>query len=144
VVSLTPNERRALAKRAAMARWKRVGEVAEASHQGSLMIGDISLDVYVLDDGRRLFHKRVMGKALGLRSEGGNAFMKTISSKSISSAISEELWGKIKKPVIFRAFNGDLAHGYEARVLIDVCEAIIQARNSNSLTSSQAFLAIQA
>ncbi|AMN39704.1 P63C domain-containing protein [Rhodoplanes sp. Z2-YC6860] len=142
--TLSPNERRSIARRAAAARWKRIGEVPEASHQGSLTIGDIPLDVYVLDDGRRLFHKKVMGRALGLKSEGGNAFMKTLSSKSISSAISEELWAKIRKPVIFKAFNGELAHGYESSVLIDVCEAIIEARNANSLTTAQAFLAIQA
>lgn len=142
--TLSPNERRALAKRAAIARWKGVSAVPEASHQGALRIGDAELDVYVIEDGRRLFHKRVMGRALGLKSQGGNAFMKTISSKGVRSAIGPELIEKIEKPVIFRAFNGDLAHGYEASTLIEICDAIIQAKNNNTLTPSQQFLAIQA
>jgi hypothetical protein len=141
--ALSPNERRRLAKRAAHARWKQVGDVPEAGHQGTLVIGDRELEVYVLEDGRRLLHKRVMGHALGLKSAGGNAFMKMISSQGVRSQLTEELVEKIEKPVIFRAFNGDLAHGYEAAVLIEVCEALIKARESDTLTKRQLFLAIQ-
>ena len=142
--SLSPNERRRLAKQAAIARWKKVGDVPEAGHQGTLEIGDRKLEVYVLEDGRRLLHKRVMGHALGLKSAGGNAFMKMISSQGVRSQLTEDLVQKIQNPVIFRAFNGDLAHGYEASVLIEVCEALIKARESGNLTKRQTFLAIQA
>jgi hypothetical protein len=142
--SLTPNERRRAAKQAAIARWKQVGDVPEASHQGVLKIGDRALDVYVLEDGRRLFHKRMMGHALGLRSQGGNAFVKMISGQTMRSEIPDELAEKIAKPVIFRGFRGDPVHGYEASVLIDVCEALIRLRDRGDLTARQAFLAIQA
>jgi hypothetical protein len=67
----------------------------EASHAGELPIGDVVLDAYVLEDGRRLLHKRGMARGLGLKSDGGNAFMKTISRPAIGSRISEELWKKI-------------------------------------------------
>lgn len=85
-----------------------------------------------------------MGHALGLKSQGGNAFMKMISSQSVRSQISEDLAEKIKNPVIFRAFNGDLAHGYEATVLIDTCEALVRARDAKTLRPRQRFLAFQA
>jgi hypothetical protein len=142
--SLSPNERRRLARQAAIARWKQVGDVPEASHHGILKIGDRELDVYVLEDGRRLFHKRVMGHALGLRSEGGNAFIKMLSGQTIRSEIPADLAEKIAKPVIFKGFKGDPVHGYEASVLIEVCEALIRVRDSGGLTARQQFLAIQA
>lgn len=36
------------------------------------------------------------------------------------------------------------ADGYEATTLIEVCDALIQARNDDLLAPSQAFLAVQA
>lgn len=141
--NLTSNERRSIAKRAAMARWKnKDGSLPDASHQGSLALGDIQFDVYVLEDGRRLFNKRNMAMALGLKSEGGNAFMKTLSGKNIGSKISKKLWEKIENPIIFNPLSGDPAHGYEAEILIEICDALMQARDE--LLPSQKFLAIQA
>jgi P63C domain-containing protein len=143
--ALSANERRRLARQAAVARWKRIaGEMPEAGYQGTLKIGDRELDVYVLEDGRRLFHKRVMGHALGLQSEGGNAFIKSLSSQSLRSEIGDELAAKIENPIIFKGFKGDPVHGYEASVLIEICESIIRARDSGSLKPRQMFLAIQA
>jgi hypothetical protein len=141
--SLSPNERRRLARQAAIARWKQIGDVPEASHYGELAIGDRKLEVYVLEDGRRLFHKKVMGHALGLRSKGGNAFMKTISGHALRSEISEELAEKIRNPIIFKGLKGDPAHGYEAAVLIEVCEAILKARDAGALNARQRFLGVQ-
>jgi hypothetical protein len=56
-----------------------------------MALGDLELDCYVLSYGRSVFHKRGMAKALGLKSAGGNAFMKTISRKGVGSNISSEL-----------------------------------------------------
>lgn len=116
----------------------------KASHQGELPIGDVRLDCYVLEDGKRLFHKRGMARALTLKSEGGNAFLKTLSGKGIGSAISPELWQKIENPIVFKPLNGDPAHGYEASTLIEVLDAIIQAKNDGKLLPNQMFLARQA
>ena len=58
-------------------------EKITATHKGILPIGGLQLECYVLADGRRVFHKRGMAKAMGLKSEGGNAFMKTLLGKSL-------------------------------------------------------------
>lgn len=42
-----------------------------ATHRGILPIGGLQLECYVLEDGKRVFHKRGMAKAMGLKSEGG-------------------------------------------------------------------------
>jgi len=70
--------------------------------------------------------------------------MKTISRVAIGSRISEDLWKKIENPIVFKPLGGDPAHGYEGAVLIEVCDAIIQARNEGALLPSQLFLAAQA
>jgi len=83
-----------IASVAARKRWMKPedrGEVPEARSQGTITIGDTVIDVYVLKDRRRLVAKRAMARALGLKSDGGNAFSKTLSGKTIGSKIPPEL-----------------------------------------------------
>jgi hypothetical protein len=114
----------------------------QAVSQGELPIGDTKVEVYVLKDRRRLVSKRAMAKALGLKSDGGNAFTKTLSGKIIGSRIPQELRDKIENHIVFKPLNGDPAHGYEASVLIDLCDFLMQIRED--LLGTQAFLADQA
>lgn len=83
-----------------------------------------------------------MARALGLKSDGGNAFLKTLSGKTIGSIIPESLWQTVDNPVVFKPLAGDPAHGYEASVLIEVCDALIEGREK--LLPTQKFLARQA
>jgi hypothetical protein len=81
---LSADARQQIARKAALARHSHThpeSGLPQAVSQGRLTIGDVPIDVYVLKDRRRLIHKRGMARALGLKSEGGNAFMKTISRK---------------------------------------------------------------
>src|SRR4051812_8387218 len=92
---LTSDKRREIAVLAAQARWAKLPDsnrVPRASHQGLLPIGDVEVEVYRLGDGRRLIAKSAMAKALTLKSEGGNAFLRTVTRKGVRSAISENLW----------------------------------------------------
>ncbi|BDV34250.1 P63C domain-containing protein [Methylocystis iwaonis] len=143
---LPAQARKEIARKAALARHSAKTDpetgLPLARSEGTLPIGDVNIDVYVLWDRRRLVSKRAMARALGLKSEGGNAFLKTLSGKTIGSAIPENLWEKINNPVIFKPLSGDPAHGYEAAVLIEVCDALIDARDD--LLPSQKFLARQA
>lgn len=143
--SLPPARRSEIAKAAARARWlspELKGQMPEASSQGLLPIGDVEIDCYVLKDRRRLIHKRAMARALGLKSEGGNAFQKTISRKTLGSKIPPELRDKLENHIVFKPLSGDPAHGYEATVLIELCDALVAARDE--LPASQRFLAHQA
>lgn len=145
--SLSTEERSAIAKQAALARWEKLKDpsrLPEASHQGILEIGEIPLDVYVLEDGRRLLHKKAIANALGLRSEGGNAFIRTITREGIRSVIKQELAEKIENPIVFKPLNGDSADGFEANTFIEVCDLLIEAFNQDKLHPSQHFLARQA
>lgn len=143
--SLSAEQLSDIGKQAAAKRWglpESRGELPEADSQGILPIGDVNIDCYVLKDRRRLIHKRAMARALGLKSEGGNAFMKTLNGKTLGSKIPAELREKIANHIVFKPLGGDPAHGYEAAVLIDLCVALLDAEPD--LLPSQKFLAKQA
>jgi len=149
--SLTPERRSEIARNAALSRHSPPpdppsdSDMPLATHQGQMVIGDLTLDCYVLSDGRRVFHKRGMAKALGLKSEGGNAFMKTMQGKGLGSVLPVNLREKIDSPINFKPLISDIAHGYEADILADVARAIIAAEESGvGLTKAQLPLAAQA
>ncbi len=149
---LSKEEKSSIASAAAKARWaaKRAEVSAandgmpEALRTGYLEIGDVKIECYVLKNGTRLIHKRGMAKAIGLQSEGGNAFLKTVNRKRLGSALPEKLREKINNPIVFKPLSGDPAHGYEATVLVELCDAIWEAGKSGKLATSQLFLAMQA
>ncbi len=149
---LSAEERKEIARRAAEARWQRIGdpnELPAATHKGALQLGDVMVDAYRLSDGRRFISKGAMARALNLKSEGGNAFIRSMTRKGIRTAISEELWQKIENPQSFKLTGGDsgsqviIVDGYEGIQLIEVCIAITEADKYGLLAPSQKFLAIQ-
>jgi len=84
---------------------------------GTSSVQIVSQPPSVAGDGRRVFHKRSMARALGLKSGGGNAFMKTMQGKGLGSGLPENLREKINNPLNFKPLTQDLAHGYDADVL---------------------------
>lgn len=143
---LSAEERSQIAKAAAASRWEKVhrsiGKL-EAETDGILKIGEVDLDVYVLNDRRRVINKKAMAGALNLKSQGGNAFLRSMTRPGIQSVLTEELKNRIANPIVFQTISGSTADGYEAEVLIEVCDALIEARNSGQLAPSQLFLAQQ-
>src|SRR5216683_243150 len=148
--SLNDHEKREIASKGAQARHDKAktlsetGELPKATHQGKMLVGDLDLDCYVLGNGRRVFHKRGMARALGMKSGGGNVFLRAVQRKGLGSEISNSLVEKIENPIVFKPLTQDLAHGYDADVLVDVCKAIIRAEDSGKLTRSQQGLVAQA
>lgn len=143
--SLSPEERKDIARKAALARWNpEPGEMPEAIKDGQLQIGDVWMDCFVLRDGRRVIHKRGIARGLGLKSTGGNAFMKAMGRKSLGSVITGNLREKIDNPIVFRPLTGDPGHGYEGIFVIELCDAIWEAGRLGLLRPSQQFLARQA
>lgn len=150
---LTPEQRSEIARKGALARKANREapppkppsdpDLPYATHQGQMAIGELMLDCYVLADGRRVFHKRGMAKALGLKSEGGNAFMKTMQGKGLGSVLPASVRERIDSPINFKPLTQELAHGYEAAILADVAKAIIAAGEAG-LTQQQQPLFAQA
>jgi hypothetical protein len=147
---LTGEEMREIASTGGQARREKVkalteaGALIKATHQGKMLVGDLDLDCYVLEDGRRVFHKRGMARALGMKSGGGNVFLRAVQRKGLGSEIGEKLLDKIKNFIVFKPLTQDLGHGYDAEVLVEICRAIVRANESGKLHPTQHGLAAQA
>lgn len=152
--SLSKEQRREIAIKAAQARWAKIDDPASlpiASHSGPLSIGDVTVDAHRLRDGRRVISKKGMADILGLQSTGGNAFLRSMTRPGIRSEISAELWEKIENPIFFKIVDPDsktdagvTADGYEAGTLIDCCKAVVSAYHNGKLHGRQHFLYIRA
>jgi len=140
---LTPERRKEISQKAVAAKKERA-DMPYATHSGPLAIGDLVLDCYHLDDDRRVIHKRGMANALDLKSKGGNAFLKTMSGKSIGSSLPSFLQDRIDNPIVFKRSAGDLAHGYDAEVLVEIASAIVDADHEGRLVKSQSHIADRA
>lgn len=114
-----------------------------------LQIGDLKIPCYVLEDGRRVLAQGGMLEALnmapGTASKGGSGsrLAKFVLGKSISPYVPEELSKVVVEPIRFRAPNGIEAYGYEATVLVEICEAVLEARANGPLHHQHEHIAKQ-
>jgi len=111
-----------------------------------LKIGDLEIPCYVLEDGKRMLHQRGMVSALGMgrggSSEGrGDRLAKFTAQDRLKDFVSEHLLKVTGKPVKFRTPRGQIAYGYEATVLADICEAVLAAREAGLLQKQQEHIA---
>ena len=148
--ALTTEVRREIAAKAAQARWAKINDpkaLPHASLKGPLTIGNVTVQAYRLNDGRRVISKKGMADVFGLKSTGGNAFLRSMTRPGVRSEIDHELWENIENPIYFKIVDpdsgndvGGTADGYEAATLIDVCKAIVSAYLNNKLHAKQYFL----
>ncbi len=134
---LTSEQRRAIATKAATARWG-----LRVIHTGNFEKEfGIDADCYVLDDEQKtaVISKRGMGEAIGL-SKRGDRVSVFVGSKSMANYIGRELREKIENPLIFQRFRSaagnaisERTYGYDVTILIDLCKAILAARADGKL-----------
>jgi hypothetical protein len=151
---LSKEDRSAIASVAAEARWSRTGKdrahVPKAdfgSPDRPLRVGELEIPCYVLDDGRSVVTQGGMLSALKMSpgtatKGGGDRIANFAGTKSISPFISSVLSGMIMDPIRFKA-NGQLAYGYEATILPELCEAVLSARDAGKLNYQQEHIAKQ-
>jgi P63C domain-containing protein len=132
--ALSPDARKAIAEKAALARWG-----AKATHRGNFkdQFG-IDVDCYVLDDVQKtaVISQRGMGAALGMGISGSRLPM-FVNSKRMSSYVGQELREKLENPLVFQAAGRGQnfekfppqakVNGYDVTILIDVCKAVVSA-----------------
>lgn len=154
--ALSPQKRKEIAKRAAEAK-KELANLPYATHgsqEHPLHIGDIEIPCYVLDDGTRVLSQRGLQLGIGMSTSGGSSGEQRLASFSVSlaekskennelSTRSTALAERLKNPIRFN-LGGKVAHGYEATVLADLCDAILGARALGLLMKQQEHIAAQA
>lgn len=112
--------------------------------------GESGLEIpcYVLDDGTRVLVQTGMVKALGMShggsgGTGGDRLAKFFTGKKLSPFISKEILARIENPLKFKLPNGSTAYGYEATMLADICNSILEARSQGELQAQQLHIAKQ-
>lgn len=112
-----------------------------ATHTGELMLGSVAIPCHVLADGTRVFSGRGMQNSLGFsKASSGLALGNFIDSKLVEF-LDADAYFKIKNPLSFkRVGSGGSApdtFGFDATVLIDICDAAIEANKRGKLTEGQ-------
>ncbi|MFI4934330.1 MAG: P63C domain-containing protein [Caulobacterales bacterium] len=156
--NLTPKRKSEIAKRAAEARWLRqslqidpetVPRAICGAPDRPLMIGDVAIPCYVLEDGKRIIHQRGMVSALGMSRGGssrggGDRLAHFVAQRALSDFVSNDLIAVTAEPMVFRTPAGALAYGYDASILAEIAEAILEARNAGRLSRQQEHIADKA
>jgi hypothetical protein len=136
--NMTPEQKVERGKKGALARW---GERVPVTLRKGSFKDDFGIDAecYVLDDANKtaVITQLGMGEILGLGS-GGSRLPRFVFNKTMSEYIWPELREKIEKPVVFHIVNpgqaGSVkANGYDATVLIEICQAILKAKASGKV-----------
>lgn len=133
---LSPEERTAIAKKAAAKRWRKTAPMA--THEGDLQIGDILISCYVLDDGQRILSTRGIMKSLGRawrgRKYSGTELPVFIEANNLKPFIPGNL---DLVPRSLKTPKGIVAEGFPAEVLPAVCDVYLSARDAGALTPAQ-------
>jgi hypothetical protein len=142
---VSAKERKALAKKGAIARWE-IKQATHGSEDHPLKIGEIEIPCYVTEDETRLLSQRGVIGGLGMSggSGGGGADRLTafLGGKSISPFVSKELSALIENPIRFRhPGGGQAAYGYPATILADICDVVLSARKAGALQKQQEHIA---
>ena len=106
---------------------------------GILKIGDVELDVSVLENGVRVVKQTDVFRALG-RDPRGNSRIDQIpafmDAKNLQSLISSDLEAMIKR-VVYLDRNGKEKEGFNADILPLVADLYLKARDANVLVATQ-------
>lgn len=150
---LTADERRRIASKAARTRWDRLDEpsgglVAATKHddptpyslfRGTLTINEVALECHVLNDHRRVLTQREVVRALTGGRESGNLARYMQANPLYEDDLLEGRTIHFRAPTPSGAANA--AIGYEAELLIEICDLYLRARDQKLLRPSQSHLA---
>jgi hypothetical protein len=121
--------------------------VKKATHEGPLIISGIEIPAYVLEDGTRILSQRGLQQSIGLSRSGGKdgarrvgIFLTGMLNKGIEI---NDLNTRVDNPIMFKPLRGPLAHGYEATILADICDAVFEANKQGKLLKQQNHLAVR-
>ena len=159
---LTAEQRKEIARKAVSARWEKAKAISQteqvssagnvlktkaedmdpiALFPGKLRIGDTDFNVYVLDNRKRVMAQREVVRVLTGKQYG--ALPGLLAGQAVSEFVDLEsiLSQTISFSIPGTQFKG---LGYEATLLLDICDAFLRARDDKKLSGHQLKIAKQA
>ena len=108
-----------------------------------LVIGDTEIPCYVLEYEARVLSQRGVFNSVSAtrggprnQSDLGAQLLRFASQNWLKPFIPNELEMALKSPVLFRIGSGQTAFGYPATCLVDICDAIMEAKKTGATTDS--------
>lgn len=116
------------------------------SDKTALQLGNLTLPCYVLENGTRVFSGRGIQNAIGAaKNVSGTWLKKFINSESIQSNLNPGIFNQLCNPIAFNRNDAggsqSITYGYEATLLIDLCNAIIDANESRRFSIDEKYVA---
>jgi hypothetical protein len=129
--------------KAAEARWR------SATHRGTIKLLDTETACFVLDDGRRVLSNNGMVETLAMKGGGagqtalGNdRLLRFARGKIVSQYLPADVLDAIENPIKFRVGDEETRiNGYEASLLVALCQAVLKARDEGKLQRQQEHIA---
>lgn len=130
---LTAEERSEIARKGGRSKWD--ASIPAVLLRAKLTLGSVEVDCYVTEEGERLIAGRGMQELLRLVDEGVPQ-----SGQKPGSRLTRLLANRNLKPLIYkeksqdhfdpkkRRFQGSLISGFNAEMLVDICEGMLDAR----------------
>lgn len=134
--SLTPEEKKEIARNAALARWDR--DVPHATHEGDFQLGDVLVSAAVLPNRQRIITQATFLRALGRsRSpKAGTGVFSTVDgvpfflqAAALKSFITNDLIMSTT-PLFYIERSGKKSVGYDANILPSVADVYLKYRDS--------------
>jgi hypothetical protein len=120
-----------------------VSHIPEAKWSGELIIGEMKLPCYVLEDGRRIISRTGATTFLTDKKGGGN-LEQYIRIKPLQPYLQEDWSDKMIEFSLPEIVNKKVL-GMDAETFLEICRAYIRARDAGTLsTQSQMTIAIKA
>lgn len=145
--ALSPHERSEVARKAASTRWAKQYEgqdlpKALCESIQPLRLGDVEIQAYVLEEGyvdrdedRRVIRIDGFQRALGMQRAGGETRLVDFGRRiATNPEAAHDLPARLSAPIVFIPPNGGVAKGYSASLLVDICDMLLEARQSGGLT----------
>ena len=116
------------------------------THEGEIVLGDNVIACYVLEDGTRVLSGRGMQEALNMvdsdKKASGQRLQRYLTQKSLEPFIYADKSMGHYEPI--ECYSGSKKiHGYEANILVDICDAFLEARKMIELSPRQVIIADQ-
>lgn len=117
----------------------------KVKYRGELNLSGFTIPCYVLEDGTRILSARGMQLSLNMTNEGDRTSAKLtryLSQESLKPFIYSNKEIGHYDPIICYDGNAKI-NGYEATILVDICDAFLEARKRIKLSPRQAIIAEQ-
>lgn len=143
---LSPEQRSEIAKNAALERWSE--KPLRATHQSKLKIATLIIPCFVLENKTRVLSGRGILKLLGFDAKSSGTMLRNLfSNNNLSNYAPKDLIKALNNPVSFeRPGAGGSApntYSYDATILIDICNAFLDAKNDGILLSDNQLMIVR-